>query len=151
MKFHTVDVQGKFWTERVADKDTTRHQNVIDEGRIIYSEADGKLYYGARSDWKQVMGKYDFITSQTKMMFGYFPLPDGWNIITNKNEVLIDITITGDGVGDIEGTWTIQGIRSPQAGSNSHTHTIVEDGVHIHGFDINWRPAHIKFAEARFD
>lgn len=118
MKFHTVNVQGKFWTQRVADKDTTQHKNVIDEARLIYSEDDGKLYYGTQTDWKQVMGTYDFITSDTRMMFGYFPLPDGWNINTTKDDMTVMITQTSD-VGQIEGSWTITGMEY--------------DGIHGHG------------------
>ena len=176
MKFHTVNAQGKFWTQRVTDKDTTHHKNVIDEGRIIYSQLDGKLYYGQESDWTIVMGENDFITTGTTMMFGYVPLPDGWNINLQKNDITVMITLDSDDIGQNSGSWTISGIqtsgdhnhsgetsiedetiklgesdiRAPFASWPSHTHTIPSDGTHIHGFNINWRPSYIKFLEATF-
>jgi hypothetical protein len=176
MKFHTVDVQGKFWTQRVADKDTTHHKSITDKGRIIYSRADSKLYFGGASDWQVVMGKYDFITSDTRMMFGYFPLPDGWNINVTKDDMSVSVTLADD-VGTIEGSWTISGmedagvhdhggftgppdatilvgksdVENPRAGSNAHLHSIFADGAHMHGFNIDWRPAYVKFLEAKFD
>ena len=176
MKFHTVDVQGKFWTQRVSDKDTTHHKTGNDGGRLIYSESDGKLYYGGQSDWKIVMGKHDFMETNTRMMFGFFPLPDGWNINLVKNDMTVMISYTDD-IGQIVGSWTITGIQesgahdhdgvtgppdatiyagksdveNPRAASNSHTHALLSDGIHIHGFNIDWRPSYIKFLEARFD
>ncbi len=160
---------------------------------MIYSEDDGKLYYGTQTDWKQVMGTYDFITVDSRMMFGYFPLPDGWNINTTKDDMTVMITQTADDVSQTTGSWTITGIESagahghgtlidashekysswpgkyalgisdksikrgtsdihdPRASNDEHYHAIDEDGYHDHGFNVNWRPAYIKFLEAKFD
>lgn len=176
MKFHTVDVQGKIWTQRVDDKDTTRHHTAVDEARLIYSRADSRLYFGSYDDWHIVMGKYDFITADTRMLFGYWPLPDGWNINTSKNDMVIQVTQSGD-VGQIDGSWTITGMdqaglhdhggetgqadndirrgvsdyEDPRAASENHRHTIATDGLHGHGFAVNWRPSYINFVEARFE
>ena len=42
-------------------------------------------------------------------------------------------------------------IETPRAASTTHLHSIVADGLHLHGFDIDWRPAYVKFLEAKFN
>jgi hypothetical protein len=89
----------------------------------------------------------------------------------------VGIAYTAEEIGQISGSWTITGIgqagahdhsgltgiedqninigrsdyREPTASWPAHTHTILGDGLHIHGFSIDWRPSYIKFMEAKFD
>jgi hypothetical protein len=178
MDFHNINCQGKNWIHRVADKDTgiNRHHGVVDEARLIYDQGTDKLYYGNHTDWAVITRKFDVIGQNTKMLFGYWPLPDGWTLSTTNNNMTIAITTDSNDIGTTEGSWTITGIqsagghnhggvtgaadaiiasgssdnRTPRSSWYDHTHTIQVDGDHIHGFDSSWKPAYQRFAEATF-
>jgi hypothetical protein len=174
MRFDKVKVQGKFWIE-AGNHLTKQHKTGIDEGRLLYDNVDQHLYFGANSDWSKVAGFNDVFATNTTTLFGNWPLPFGWNIITNKNDMCLILTSTGGSVGTIAGQWVITGIDtqgshdhggvsgsaigSVRVGDSSssgrvqlvaHTHTISSDGLHTHGFIGAWRPAYVKFIEGRY-
>ncbi len=178
MKFDDINCQGKNWLHRVAEKDTGihRHHGVIDKARFIYNQDDKKLYYGGLTDWNVITRKFDILALDAQMLMGYWPLPDGWNIVTTNNDMTVAITTDSSEVGEITGGWTITGIesagghdhggvtgepdstiangtsdrRTPSSSWRNHTHTLQVDGNHIHGFDSTWRPAWQKFVEAAY-
>jgi len=175
MRFDKVEVIGNIWLHRVADKDIERHRTGIDEGRFIYAQAQQKIYYGTSSDWQVISTRYDVIDSGTRMLMGKFPLPEGWNIVTENNDRLVLISNAGSEVGGTAGSWTITGLD--QQGSHNHTtgfgyprerlgsdnldnqytalyqhrHSIAVDGLHSHTFDGTWRPSYVKFCEAEYE
>jgi hypothetical protein len=174
MRFDALNSQGKFWLQRVADKDTENH-NAGDEGRLIYSRDDEKVYLGTDTEWLLLTGLHDVMAVGTQMLFGYWPLPDNWNLLTDNNDTAVMITSAGASVGTNAGTWTISGLDSQgahdhggatggpnkglllggsepydQCAGPSHTHSIQVDGLHTHTFDGTWRPAYVKLAEGEY-
>jgi len=177
MRYDKVQMQGKLWLHRVADVDTTRHRTGTDEGRLIYSRSDEKLYYGQNADWKKIVDAQDVITTGTKMLMTRFPIPDSWNIVEDNDDVTIIITNVSATVGDTGGTWIIDSMTG-ETGSHDHdgetgppvndfawlgksdfsgavpadhhTHNIQSDGLHSHAFDGSWRPEHSKTIEVEY-
>jgi len=172
MRYDKVELQGKFWIQRVSTAAGTKHKSVIDEGRLVYDTGDEHLYFGGLTDWKKVAGQYDVFTALTTTLFGKWPLPLGWNIVS-KDDVMIHVTSSSALVNSYEGGWTITGIdtqgshdhggwtgtgigsfrigdsnaKSKRAPLIAHLHSIPPDGLHTHGFTPTWRPAYIKFVE----
>lgn len=174
MRFDKIEVIGKLWLQSVSDKDTEKHRGPKDEGRLIYAQSQRKIYFGDDSDWQLFTTAYDVIDKTSKMLLGSFPLPDGWNIQTDKNDVVVHVTPTSGSVGDTEGTWVITGTDEQgshndhilsvptlnnllggseiytSVGRYDHSHTIIVDGLHDHTFDGTWRPAYVNFCEAEY-
>ena len=176
MRFDKVDVIGRLWLHRVLDKDTYSHNGSVDEGRLIYAYTQERVYIGDDTDWALLTTAYDVLNAGTKMLMGKYPLPPGWNIATDKNDVMIMITDTGATVGAEDGdTWVITGIDSQGSHSHGgitgnpnnhiglggsdvylycsgpqHKHSLAVHGVHSHSFSGSWRPAYTKFCEAEY-
>lgn len=171
MRYDKVKIQGRFWIE-TGNHLSKQHKTSIDEGRLLYDTVDQHLYFGAYSDWSKVAGFNDVFTTYTTMLFGNWPLPLGWNLKTDKNDMCVILTSTGGEVGTQAGQWVITGIDTQgshdhggvsgsaiggvRVGDSSssgrvqliaHTHTIQSDGLHDHGFTGSWRPAYVKFIE----
>ena len=118
MKYYKTDVIGRFWLHRINNIDTYPHKGSQDKGRLLYSRADKKLYYGGVSEWKVLTGKYDVIGSGTKMLMGSYPLPQNWNINV-KNDLIIMMTNQSADIGSTSsGTWSI----SSPSGAGTHDH-----------------------------
>ena len=173
MDFYRINDQGKIWIQRVADVSLIGFRD-HDEGRLLYSESDEKLYIATSTEWRELSAEYSVLTANTKMIFGSYPLPVGWNISTNSGMV-IALTTSSGSIGTTDGTWTISGMNNIDSHNHAgvtgtessyreaklhstgnrytcaaryHTHTIVADGVHSHTFTSSWRPAHVFFTEA---
>lgn len=179
MRFDKIKIKGKIWVQTVADGSTERHRGSIDEGRLIYSTADEKLYFGTDTEWLEFASRYDVFTAGTKLLMGYNPLPDNWAINSSSsiNDRIVLLTNDASEIGDLTSdSWTITGMQSSEShdhgGSTNisssyysignsdfkgdyiplynHVHTITADGIHTHTFDGTWRPAHIKLVEAEY-
>lgn len=169
MDFHRINDQGKLWIQRVDDISLIGH-TVNDEGRLVYSKSDDKVYIATSTEWLELAIEYSVISTGTKMLFGSYPLPTGWNI-TAYDDIMVTITNNSVYVGSTNGSWYITGLQSD--GSHDHTgltgkctitahiggdviqiahadhkHSILADGLHTHEFDGQWRPNHVKFCEA---
>lgn len=56
MKFHKIDLRGKFWVHRVTDITLHPHSgDSTDEGRLVYDESQGELYIGGPTSWKKLI------------------------------------------------------------------------------------------------
>jgi len=178
MRYDKVQLRGKLWLHRVADKDDHRHRTGTDEGRMIYSESDESIYYGKTDDWEKVVSSQDVISTGTKFLMSRFPIPDSWNILTSNDDITVLVTDTSGEVGDTGGTWAIDSMTgstgahdhsgltgkvasyTAHLGSSEisgtvqthlHKHSIQSDGLHAHTFDGTWRPAHIKMCEVAYE
>jgi hypothetical protein len=180
-KYHEIKVLGKIWTQRVANINLVAHDGDIDKGRIVYSQHNDKLYYGTGTRWVRFNDKYAVIPQSTRLLFGRYPLPTGWNIIGSVDDYVLMLTSTEGDIGSTAGSWMITGIQSsgshnhtgylgPYTGGTekvgdsdkygssavqSHTHAIlgtagINDGLHFHTFDGNWRPYHDKYCIGEF-
>lgn len=175
-RYYEINIKGKHWLHRVADKDTHTHNGEADESRLIYSEADKKVYLGDTSQWNLVTTPYDIFAQNTRVLMGKFPLPTGWNIVTSWNNNYSPImTDTVGSIGTSGGSWTITGLqeggshnhggRTGTSTSNvyigasdvytlaaiyNHRHNIGYDGEHFHNFSGNWRWANIKYCVAEY-
>ncbi len=176
MDFHRINTQGKIWIQRVDDVSLIGH-TASDEGRMVYSRSDNKLYIATSTTWLALSIKYSVLTAGTTLLFGAYPLPIGWNI-TSYNDVIVSITNSSGSVGSFNGGWTITGFGA--AGGHDHGgmttapddvyvtpsdnnpdytldaevvetyhgHSIMADGNHSHSFNGSWRPRSVKFCEA---
>jgi len=176
MDFHRINTQGKIWLQRVDDVSLIGHI-ASDEGRMVYSRSDEKIYIATSTEWLELSTEFSVLTAGTTLLFGAYPLPTGWNI-TNYNDVIVSITDSSDSIGSFAGGWTITGFGN--AGSHDHggtttqpdslyistaadnpdyvldnqyvdryhTHSLIGDGDHSHSFNGIWRPSNIKFCEA---
>jgi hypothetical protein len=172
-RFHEIDAKSKLWVHRVADKDNETHIGVGDRGRVIYSEADLRLYAGSNSTWVLVSTPYDILPQNTKLLMGSWPLPTGWNLDITYDDIMILVSQTEGDVDNTDGNWTISSINTADehdhttgyptvsmviggsdiyatAPSNTHTHNISDDGDHFHFFNGNWRPSHTKYAVVQY-
>lgn len=169
-KFYEIDAQSKFITHKVSDRATHIH-NGNDKARLIYSEADERLCIGGLADWKVVATPYDVIDQNTKVLFGSFPLPTGWNLDTAWNDNAVLLTNETGEVGNTGGSWTITGMyyggehnHSVGRGTTKiaidygwgnqayykHSHTIYTDGSHVHSHDGSWRPYSVRYCVAEY-
>lgn len=180
MNFHEIRTKGKVWIQvRTESGSGAKHRGSVDEGRIFYSTADEKIWFGTSTEWLELSGKYGVMSSGTRMLMGYSPLPDNWNLNSNSiiNGKIILITNDSAEVGEYNsGSWTITGIQTADSHDHggtlasssyysignsdwkgdyiplyTHVHTLTNDGVHTHSFDGTWRPAHIKLVEAEYN
>lgn len=74
MKFHGIDMRGKFHVQRVS---TLPVFESTDKGRLIYVEDEDEFYFGGTTEWKQSGGG---ATSGLVGMIAAFPAapPDDW-------------------------------------------------------------------------
>jgi len=178
-KYHEINIKGKHWLHRVADKDTYTHGGSVDKARMIYSEEDEALYVGSGVAWEKMTTAYDVFGQSSKVLMGTFPLPIGWNIDLTDEDWMILLTSTEVNIGKIPGgtqTWSIKGIE--EAGTHNHggrtkgsqngtivigkseiylsiaddrhNHNIASDGNHSHTFAASWRPAYVKYCVAEY-
>lgn len=176
MKFYGLRCLGKVWLQRVDDVDDISHGGTVDEGRILYDESDERLYVANETEFKKITTPYDIFSAGTKVIFGSYPLPDGWTIDTSFEDRIIRTTNDSSEVGDIGGTWTIQGglfdglhdhngrtgkptDNTLTVGSSdltyttvttTHTHEITADGLHTHSYGDTWRPYNAKLQVATY-
>lgn len=55
MRFHGIDMRGKFWIHRVSSIASHPHSgDTTDEGRMVYDTTAEKLYIGTSTGWKEV-------------------------------------------------------------------------------------------------
>lgn len=173
-KFYEIDAQSKFKSHRVLDKDTETHNGYVDKARLIYSEADKRLCIGGLSGWNIITTPYDVFDKNTKVLFGSYPLPTGWNLDTAWNDRVVLLTDTSSETGDTGGSWTVTGINtagshthttslgtetgnvdyvaivSDYSASQAHTHDVSSDGGHIHSHSPGWRPYNIRYCVAEY-
>lgn len=172
MDVHGMDLRGEFWPQRISSITDDPWQASY-EGRLVYDETDQALYYASASEWVKITAVGDLFNINQKIIFASTPLPDGWNIDTSVDDSIILTTTTGTQTGDSGGTWTISGMVADgshdhftpdnmsgptttayagaseiytTAGSNSHKHSVPDDGSHTHDFDGLWRPVYVQFA-----
>ena len=86
MDFHRINTQGRIWIQRVDDVSLIGH-TADDEGRMVYSRSDDKIYIATSTAWVVLSTKYSVLTAGTTLLFGAYPLPTGWNI-TAYNDVI---------------------------------------------------------------
>jgi len=173
MDFYRINDQGKIWIQRVDDISLIGHRD-SDEGRLLYSKSNQKIYIATSTEWRMLSVEYSVISSGTKMLFGSYPLPVGWNI-SNSNDMVVSLTNSSGSIGSIAGSWTITGMNNIESHNHTgatgtesayreaklhltgnrytcaaryHTHSIVGDGIHSHTFGNSWRPSYTFFTEA---
>lgn len=176
MKFHKIDIRGKIWIPNEEDLASVPHNGVVDEGRIFYSKAEDAVYYGDSDEWQLIARQEDVITDGSKAIMGNYPLPNFWNIDRGSNDVIPIISDTESEAGSYGGSWYISGLEEQGAhdhtgitstpnrstllgaselyttvASNTHRHTIADDGLHSHTFDGTWRPRYKKYFIVRYE
>lgn len=174
-RFYEIELKGKHWLHRVDDADAYSHGGNQDEGRIIYSRSDKRMYLGDTLAWNLVTTPYDIMAQNIKVLMGKFPLPTGWNIDTTYNDISILLSDTEGDVDSTGGGWTISGINrsAPHAHSGrtgysnsqaligkseiyittqrlNHSHGVSSDPGHFHFFDGNWRWPHVFYCVAEY-
>jgi hypothetical protein len=176
MKFHRIDIRGKFWLPQVDDHSTEPHYGKVDEGRMFYSKSTDAVYFGDQDEWVLITRRQDVLVDGTKVLMGKYPLPNYWNIDFTANDLVPLISNDELQAGSLGGSWSITGLETAGAhdhggvtgsannsiviGSSdiytsvardTHTHTLQVDGLHSHTFDGSWRPAYTKFMVVRYD
>lgn len=176
MKFHKIDVRGKFWLPRETSLSSVTHQGHVDEGRLFYAIAEDAIYYGDQDEWQLIARQEDVFEDETKVIMGYYPLPDYWNIDTGFNDIVPIISDTESQAGDTGGFWAIAGMSTDGShdhggltggptqdrvlgaseiyttvARNNHRHSLQVDGLHSHTFDGTWRPRYKKYFMVRYD
>lgn len=64
MDYHGINCKGKFWVHRVTDITLNPHSGTsTDEGRMVYDQTTGQLYFGGPTSWHKVI--IDPITDNT--------------------------------------------------------------------------------------
>ena len=172
-RFFEIDLRGKQWLHRVEDSDTHNHAGDDDEGRVIYSEDDKKVYLGNTITWNLVTTPYDVMAQNTKILMGTFPLPTGWNLDTTYNDISVIVTSTIGDIGTSGGSWTINDMNASDSHDHStgnptanlsigasdiyticatrvHRHNITDDDNHFHFFDGAWRWPHTHYCVAEY-
>lgn len=172
MDFHNINNQGKVWIQRVDDISLIGF-TADDESCLVYSRSDDKVYIGTSTEWRVLATEYSVMDQGSKMLFGSYPLPVGWNI-SDIDDTMVMITNSSGSIGSYSGTWTITAMLDSESHNHtgytkyanvvryvknysdayrvdrpvaSHRHSILADGIHSHTFDGLWRPAYIKFCE----
>lgn len=173
MKYHSIEAQSKFYVQRVANIANVTHNGGSDKGRLLYCETNERLYKGENSAWRKLATLYDIIPQNTKVLMGAYPLPDGWNIITNQGltDRIILLTNTISEVSTSGGSWTIDSMENAgshrhitgyptttisigkselvgYASSSIHRHYTDYSDEHQHTFDGTWRPPTVKYCVA---
>jgi len=172
-KYFEIDAKSKFRIHKVKDHATHIHNGIVDKTRLIYSEEDERLYIGEVSDWIAISTPYDIFDQNTKMLFGSYPLPTGWNIDTTYNDKVVLLETDAGQIGDTGGSWTITGIF----GGGSHNHNInksiatiknwvdgggrfvaawyhghftSDEATHTHSHSPAWRPYNIRYCVGEY-
>jgi len=176
-RFFEIDLEGRHWLHRVSDADIHEHEGEIDEGRVIYSEADERVYVGDTTEWKLLTTEYDILPAGTKLLMGAFPLPDGWFIDISLDQIIALITDTESEIGTSGGSWTITGLSEAGAHNHGggtsqeprsqilvglgdwvgayssddrHSHSLDTQGGHFHNFGNGWRPSFDTYCIATY-
>ncbi len=174
-RFFEIETKGKHWLHRVDDVDTHSHGGDPDEGRVIYSKSDKRIYLGNTLTWNLVTTPYDVIGQNIKVLMGKFPLPTGWNLDTTYNDISILLSNDESDVDTTGGSWTITGINlggghahggttgygnsqlligysEPYAVTQklNHRHSISTETGHFHFFDGAWRWPHVFYCVAEY-
>ena len=172
-KYFEIDAQSKFRTHKVADQATHTHNLISDIARLIYSEVDERLYIGHINRWIAVSTPYDVLDQNTKMLFGAFPLPTGWNIDVTLNDKVVLLDTNAGQIGDTGGSWTISGINSNGSHNHNlaydratiqaeidygqsivssgwHGHYTTTESSHTHAHTPGWRPYNIKYCVGEY-
>ena len=175
-KYQSVEAQSKFICQRVNNIANLAHDQNDDKGRLVYDRTTERLFKGEGTAWVQISTPYDILEQGTQVLFGSYPLPDGWNIVedSNVNDRIILLTDTETSIGASGGSWTINSINTGgnhrhsssvpswinrnigksefygNASSETHRHNTNYDGTHQHGFDGAWRPPAIKYCIAEY-
>ena len=172
-KYFEIDAQSKFRSHKITDQATQTH-TLSDLARLIYSEADERLYIGGVNSWIAVSTPYDVLDQGTKMLFGAYPLPTGWNMETSLNDKVVLLDTTASQIGNTGGSWTITGIN----GAGNHNHNIVPadyatlsveidygqdicssvyhshftttESNHTHAHTAGWRPYNIRYCVGEY-
>jgi len=174
MKFHEIDVRGKFKLPIEPSVASVTHNGTEEQGRLFFSEAEDSIYYGDGSNWVLLTGKNDVFTYGTRVLMCKYPLPDNWNIVT-YDDFSILVVNNGGLVGSTAGSWTITGLSVEGAHNHdgitgpsddndyvgkselygyvapsTHRHSLSIDGLHTHTFNGAWKPKYKKFTIARY-
>ena len=64
MDFHRINTQGRIWIQRVDDVSLIGH-TASDEGRLVYSKSDDKMYIATSTAWVVLSTKYSVLTTGT--------------------------------------------------------------------------------------
>lgn len=174
-KYYGIDSQEEIKVHAVLNKNTYTHNGKVDVGRLIYSQTDQRLCIGTLNSWVSISTPYDILDQNTKVLFGSYPLPDGWNLDITSDDKAVLITNDTLNIGGSGGSWTISSMVETGGHNHtmkttthilylyeyygkhhrfpspySHTHTVSNDGSHIHSMAASWRPYHIKYCVAEY-
>ena len=171
-KFFEIDAQSEFRVHKVADQATETHNLISDIARLIYSEVDERLYMGYINRWVSVSTPYDVLDQNTKMLFGSFPLPTGWNLDATFNDRVVLLDTNASQIGDTGGSWTITGINANGShnhnftgtssikvevdygqsivSSSYHSHFTTTESNHTHAHTPGWRPYNIRYCVGEY-
>jgi hypothetical protein len=113
MRFFNIDVRGKFITQRLSSVPT-----VAEKGRIIFSEADDKMYFGNGSGEFKSFSDFD---SGTIMLFGNSSAPVGW---TRKSDWQNNAMFTFKATGAVSNGGSVDPRSTHTHTGPSHTHSM---------------------------
>lgn len=136
MKFHGIDMRGKFIVQRVA---TIPIFESTDKGRLIYVEDEDEFYFGGTTEWKRGGGYHasQTATPNTIPVAGSDgKLADGWINLPDRLGATRTITIgnTGksfDGSADV--SWSLAEIGAARFGylaDGTDLNTVVNPGFY---------------------
>lgn len=107
MKFHGIDMRGKFFVQRVPIKPEFTS---ADKGRLIYVIDEDEFYYGGDVEWKQSGGGAVGGTGNRVFFENDIQVTADYTITSGKNAVTAGPITIADGV-TVEvpagSTWTV--------------------------------------------
>lgn len=100
MNYYGITCQGYFIIEKLTSLPTFNSSN--DEGRIIYNESDGKLYYGDDSGWKELTLSGDLGTASIYDDDRYLHRSNNLSDVDNASNARDNIDVYSTGMVDTE-------------------------------------------------
>jgi hypothetical protein len=132
MRFHGIEMVGKFINQKVADESALVH-SASDEGRAIYDEATEEMFFASSSDWVQLISSTNVITeipSNSIILFESNTQITGWTLLTDQDDDVVYITKGSVAGGETGGT-----AKSGGTYTYSHNHTYTNStGTHNHKY-----------------
>ena len=96
MKFHGIDMRGKFHVQRVS---TLPVFESTDKGRLIYVEDEDEFYFGGTTEWKQGGGGSGAVGGGDDLVFyeNDQTVTTSYSITINKNAMTTGPVVIADG------------------------------------------------------
>lgn len=154
MRFHGIEMKGKFTNQKVADASALVHQ-ASDEGRTLYDETTDEMFFADSSDFYQLIstksiGSYEEIPSGTAMWFYEDSAPTGWTISAAAEDAILAVKYAAGGTwttgGTIQGTWTLP-IHAHSVYDHNHRWKDYQAVNTVYTFDAAGNPINMRLGE----